>query len=250
MAYLFYMDGMNLPVPPSSMTIQTPNRNETIDLIDGTQVNVLKEPGLKTIQFECEIPQTEYPYAEYGSEGFKGAKYYLDIFENLKANKKPFQFIVMRFKGNGRVIRRAMSDDVESMMITDDSELFMTNIKVSLEDFSVSEDAENGFDLMVTINMKEYVDYGTQEFIIVTDPVVTDDSSTTTVTPVEPERPVDGPSQPANDIFYTVQDGDSLWGICASQLGDGGKCWAVASNNGIADPDAIYPGQVLNLSGV
>ena len=250
MAYLFYMDGMTLPVPPSSMTIQTPNRNETIDLIDGTQVNVLKEPGLKTIQFECEIPQLEYPYADYGSEGFKDALYYLDKFEKLKANKKPFQFIVMRFKGNGRVIRRAMGDvDVDSVTITDDGELFMTNIKVSLEDFNVSEDAENGFDLMVTINMKEYVDYGTQEFIVVTDPVATDDS-TTTVTPVEPERPVDGPSQPTNDIFYTVQDGDSLWGICASQLGDGGKCWAVASNNGIADPDAIYPGQVLNLSGV
>ena len=235
MAYLFYMDGMSLPVPPSSMMIQTPGRNETIDLIDGTQVNILKEPGLKTIQFECEIPQLEYPYADYGSEGFKDALYYLDKFEKLKKSKAPFQFIVLRYTGSATVLGNLF---------------FATNIKVSLEDYSINEDAENGFDLMVTINMKEYVDYGTQEFIIVTDPVVTNDSSTTTVTPVEPERPVDGPSQPANDIFYTVQDGDSLWGICASQLGDGGKCWAVASNNGIADPDAIYPGQVLNLSGV
>ena len=234
MAYLFYLDGMTLPVPPSAMMIQTPGRNETIDLIDGTQVNILKEPGLKTIQFECEIPQLEYPYADYGSEGFKDALYYLDKFEQLKKSKAPFQFIVLRYTGSATVLGNLF---------------FATNIKVSLEDFSVNEDAENGFDLMVTINMKEYVDYGAQEFIIVTDPVATDDS-TATVTPVEPERPVDGPSQPTDDLFYTVVEGDCLWTICATQLGDPEKCWAVASNNGIADPDLIYPGQILRLSGV
>ena len=44
--YEFYMDGVRLPVTPSSLTIKISNQNKTINLINEGQVNVLKSPGL------------------------------------------------------------------------------------------------------------------------------------------------------------------------------------------------------------
>jgi len=52
-----------------------------------------------------------------------------------------------------------------------------------------------------------------------------------------------------NDGEYTVQSGDSLWGIAESQLGDGSKFEYLASINGIGKPYVIEPGQTLKLSG-
>ena len=46
---------------------------------------------------------------------------------------------------------------------------------------------------------------------------------------------------------YTVQRGDSLWSIAKKQLGDGTKYKEIARKNGIANPNRIYPGQVLKL---
>lgn len=247
MAYLFYMDGVALPVAPPSMTIQTPGKNETIELIDGTEINILKAPGLKAISFTMPIPQTEYPWATYGAEGYKDAQYYIDILEKLKTSKTTFQFIVMRFKGKGRVIRSAMDMDAIGATLND---LFTTNLKVSLEDFQVNEDAGNGYDLEVTINLKEYVEYSAREIIKMEDPETGDE----TVVVEDPPRPVDPepvatiPDGPLAGQPYTVIEGDCLWDICATQLGAPGKCWDVAALNGIADPDLIYPGQVISLA--
>ena len=46
---------------------------------------------------------------------------------------------------------------------------------------------------------------------------------------------------------YTVKTGDNLWLIAKTQLGDGKKYREIAELNGIANPDLIYPGQVLRL---
>lgn len=48
---------------------------------------------------------------------------------------------------------------------------------------------------------------------------------------------------------YTVQSGDTLWGIAESALGDGSKFELLASINGIPEPYVIEPGQELKLSG-
>ena len=47
----------------------------------------------------------------------------------------------------------------------------------------------------------------------------------------------------------TVEAGDSLWGIAAEFLGDGGRWTDLAETNGLDSPYAIQPGQVLTLPG-
>ncbi|NLI90201.1 MAG: hydrolase [Epulopiscium sp.] len=147
MSYYFYFDKLLLPVAPPKMQLSIRNKNETVTLINEGEVNLLKTPGLTDISFEVLIPSVEYPFALYKSS-FMRPSVYLDEFERLKVTKKAFQFIVTRTLPDGAL-------------------LFDTNMKVSLEDYKIDEDAKNGFDLKVNINLKQYEDYGTKVIEII-----------------------------------------------------------------------------------
>ncbi len=140
--YDFYLDGLLLPVAPSDLKMSIANQNSAYVLVDQGEINLLKRAGLTEIEFECLLPQVGYPFAVYVG-GFKPAAYYLAHFEQLKVSCKPFQFIVSRVMPSGKV-------------------LFSNNIKVSLEDYTITESADNGFDVTVKIRLKQYRDYGTQ----------------------------------------------------------------------------------------
>lgn len=238
MAYTFYLNRVMMPITPPSMSVTTPNKNETIELIDGSEINVLKEPGLKTFQFELVLPQIEYPFANYKNGKFRKAKEYLDEFKTLKKSKKPFQFIITRF------IKIAFVDGATNGSFNSS---FNTSARVSLEDYEILEDAENGFDIKVSITLKEYVDYGTKELVPIVDPETGDPALVVD----DPERPVEPTLVilPNQRRTYKVQSGDSLWAICARELGNGEKCWDVAKKNDIADPGSIRPGQIIDLTG-
>lgn len=152
--YDFYLDKCQLPIAPQKLQLKINNANSTLTLINEGEVNLLKKAQLTDVEFECEIPQVKYPYAVY-PDGFKGASYYLDYFEKLKTDKKPFQFIVSRTMPSGKI-------------------LFSTNLKVSMESYTVTEQAKNGFDLTVKIKLKQYREYGTK-----TATVKTNDGKTT-----------------------------------------------------------------------
>lgn len=142
MAYYFYLDKMLLPIAPSKLQLKINNQNKTLTLINDGEINILKKAKLTDVDFDCLIPQVKYPFALY-KDGFQKASYYLNKLEQLKTNKQPFQFIVTRTFPNG-------------------SMLFDTNMKVSLEDYKVKEDKKEGFDLVISISLKQYKDYGTK----------------------------------------------------------------------------------------
>ena len=142
MGYDFYLDKCLLPVTPSKLSLKINNANKTLTLINEGEINLLKKAELTDIEFECDIPQVKYPYAVYKS-GFLGASYFLGCFEQLKTSGKPFQFIVCRQTQDGK-------------------KLFNTNLKVSMEDYKITEDAKEGIDLKVKISLKQYRDYGTK----------------------------------------------------------------------------------------
>ena len=143
MGYDVYLGNCLLPVTPEKITTKVNGNNKTITLINDGEINILKKAGLTDIDFTVEIPQSKYPYAVY-KDGFKEAGYFFDIFENLKNSLKPFQFIVCRRMPSGR-------------------KLLSTNIKVSLEDYKITESAKNGFDFEVQLKLKQYRDYGTKQ---------------------------------------------------------------------------------------
>lgn len=174
--YDFYLDKCLLPITPQKLQISINSANKTITLINEGEINLLKKAGLSDIDFECCIPQIQYPFAVYKS-GFKGASYFLDYFEELKTSKKLFQFIVSRALPNG-------------------TPLFSTNIKVSLEDYSLTEQAKQGFDITVKISLKQWRDYGTKTVNITTS---TQEATETAKATVQQTRSTD--TKPASQTY-------------------------------------------------
>ena len=192
-------------------------------LIDEGQINILKKAELTDVEFECRIPQTKYPFAKYKT-GFLGASFFLSYFENLKTSKKPFQFIVSRMKPSGGI-------------------LFATNMKVSMEDYKITEQAKEGFDLIVKIKLKQYREYGTKTVNIQI-------AASKPKASAEPKRETNNSPAPAAAQTYTVVRGDCLWNIAKRFYGSGAKYTVIYNaNRGVigGNPNLIYPGQVLTI---
>lgn len=222
-AYDCYLSDCLLPVTPDKISMKINNANKTVTLINEGEINILKKAELTDIEFECIIPQVKYPFAVYKS-GFKGASHFLDIFENLKTSKKPFQFILCRKLPNGK-------------------KLFNTNIKVSMEDYKITEDAGEGFDLKVKIKLKQYREYGTKTVNI---KIAASKPKAST----EPTRAATTSPAPSAAQTYTVVSGDCLWNIAKKFYGSGAKYTVIYNaNQGVigGNPNLIYPGQVLTI---
>ena len=221
--YDFYLDKCLLPVTPSKLTIKINNKNDTLTLINEGEINILKKAGLTDIEFECDIPQVKHPYAVYPS-GFKSASYFLNYFEQLKTDEKPFQFIVCRQAQSGK-------------------KFFNTNMKVTLEDWKIVEDAKEGFDLKVKIKLKQWRDYGTKTVnitIVASKPRAS----------VESTRPTVNSPAPSTSQTYTVKKGDCLWSIAKKFYSNGSKYTVIYNaNKGVigGNPNLIYPGQILTI---
>ncbi|EMJ6827233.1 TPA: LysM peptidoglycan-binding domain-containing protein [Clostridioides difficile] len=228
MAYDFYLDGVQLPIPPPKLEVKVTNKNKTVDLINVGEVNILKKEGLSEISFEAEFTHNKLPFYR-GT--FRDVQFFLSKLELLKTDCKPFQFIVSRQLGN--------------------KVLFNTNIKVSLEEYNIVEDAENGSDVKVAIKLKQYRDYSTKKLV----PTTPKNETGRPSVKIEPKR-VDSVNAPSGKT-YTVKSGDSLWSICQKQLGDGSLYKKVYElNKSMMDKAnkgknlskyTIYKGQVLRL---
>lgn len=214
--YAFYFDEDQLPITPGKISTKISNQNKTINLINEGEVNILKAAGLTEIAFTVMIPQVVYPFAVYPN-GFRDAPYFLDVFETLKISKKPFQFIVSRISPSGKL-------------------LFDTNMSVSIEDYTIEEDARNGLDLLVSIKLKQFKAYGTKKVEI----KQTETQKTVSISSVRP-------STKSPPKTHTVVRGDTLWAICKKYLGNGSKYPEIAKLNNIPNPNLIYPGQVIKF---
>ncbi|KYG88986.1 peptidoglycan-binding protein [[Bacillus] sp. KCTC 13219] len=226
--YNFFIDDVQLPIAPSSMSTVINNKNDTITLMNEGEVNIFKKAGLTDIEFEVLLPNTQYPFAVYPS-GFQPAAHYLEKLEKLKVAQEPFQFIVNRVKPDGSL-------------------LFDTNMTVSLEEYEIEEDAENGFDVTVTINLKQWRPYGTKKLVLNKASTASasgaNASSKKTTAKVEQQRPTTGKQTPKT---HTVKQGDTLWSIAKKYLGDGSKYTQLAKINNISNPNIIKVGQVIKL---
>ena len=183
--YYFYLGDVLLPVAPGSLKTKIKNENKTISLASGGQINVLKQPGLTDISFDLLLPAVRYPFAVYDNDVFKSPNYYLSYIEDLKVNKRAFDFTVIRMlsaetllkvsarltslpssvlsaydlNGDGRITaadaRILLRSQGENTAILSD-----THMKCSVEDYTVEEGSEkHGRDFLVSLNLKQYKEY-------------------------------------------------------------------------------------------
>jgi hypothetical protein len=148
--YSFFLDKTKLPFAPPTLKVSINNKNTTITLINEGEVNILKTAGLTDVEFTVRVPQTQYTFADK----VQPADIFLSKLENLKNSCKPFQFVVSRLSPANEL-------------------LFDTNLKVSLESYEINEDAEEGFDLLVDVRLKQFRDFATKTIQIQDDGTAT-----------------------------------------------------------------------------
>lgn len=141
-AYEIYFGKQLLPQAPETLEIKINNQNSTLTLSDGAEINILKAPGLSDVTFHAVLPIAKYSWANYG--GATDQVKFLNMFEELKVNKSVFDFIVLRNRGDFKTHKNA---------------LYSTRMRVSLEDYTITEAHENGGDVDVEVNLKQFRSY-------------------------------------------------------------------------------------------
>ena len=215
--YTMFIDSVQMPVTPGKLQLKIKGKNKTITLVNDGEINFLKLPGLTDITAPLLLPTLQ----SYGGQPAQSPDYYLGVFEKLINDRTPARFILSRVSPDGK-------------------RLFDTNMKVSIENYDIDEDATDGLDVSVSLKMKQYKDFGTK-----------------TVRVIEPASPVGQPAamveQPRETSnapqasSYTVVKGDTLWAIAKRLYGDGAQYTKIyeANKDMVSNPNLIYPGQVL-----
>lgn len=206
--YTFYLGEIKLPVAPSAVKIGIGSLNKTVTLVEGSEINMLKSPRLRTIEFEALIPNCEYPFAFYDGN-FKNSDYYKDAIEKLKRENSVIAFVITRTMGK-KVFN-------------------YTGIYATIEELTFKESAENGYDIIINIKLREYKNYGLKFY---------------TKTTAETTK-----SETVSNKSYTINQGDSLWKIAKRVYGDGSKWKTIyeANKSTITDPNKLYTGTVIVL---
>ena len=188
--YDFFFDTpyglVTFPITPAELNMSQGTNNEVVNLINEGDVNILKSPALKEIEFEARFPMRKYPY----SRDVEDITTYMSTFEKLMENKKPFTFMVARQTPNGK-------------------RTWDTNIKVSLEGYDHKESADEGDDVLISFKLKQYKDYGIKTIKL---------PNTNNQKAQAPTENRGVGNKDTGSKTYTVKPGDCLWNIAKKEL--------------------------------
>lgn len=221
MSYSCFIDGVKYPIPPDKLSVKIKGQNKTLTLVNEGEMSFLKAPGLTEIKLNLLLPMLgAYSFSEY-PQGFQTPDWYTDKLKAIITERRSVIFLLTRTSPTGEP-------------------LFDTDMRVSLEDYELKEDANAGFDVTVAVSLKQFPDFTTK--LVLAPPTATGEPTLT----VEKTRNAD--SAPTVKR-YTVVKGDTLWGIAKRQYGDGGKYKAIYEANTaiLKDPNKIYVGQELTI---
>lgn len=219
--------GQTIPIAPSKIVQKIKNKNKTIDLMNGGELNLINPNGLLELEMDILLPKHKgYPFSRYYMPQYD----YLLMLTRLKNDetrfKKTFQLIINR--------------DNEREDGTWDG-MYETNIPMmTLEDFTINEDAKSyGQDIMVSLKMKQYIPPKLKKLKI----------EKAEENKVEVSKEEKKESTKPKTATHTVVKGDMLSILCKKYLGDGtnATCDRIAKLNNIADPDHIEVGWVIKF---
>lgn len=217
--YKMYLKKILVPVMPKEIKLKVGNRNKTVDLANDGEVNLFKSPGLTEIEFELMIPNVKHPFATY-SHGFKRAYYYIEYIERLKLENKPFSFIVYRNLPSGK-------------------NLFQTAMKVTLEEYTLEETADEGFDVLIKIKLKQWKNYGTKVAKI----KKSGTGQTISGKLGRPQKEIKLPTT------HKVTKKDTIWTIAKKYYGDELKYYSIwqANKKLLKNPEDLKAGMKLKI---
>lgn len=215
-AIFFDKDGATyrLPTNPESIVVSSSKSSEKFSILKQGQIVVPSHADLKTYSFECEFPSTPYRYVTTPGD-FKGADFYVNLFEKWMQDDKPFRLIA----SNG------IGDDI--------------NTKVIFDNISIKEMAGEEGDKYISFELIEHRPYG-KLLAVIKQPAGAIPTAKKTEVKAAQTNPKSGGS-------HTVVKGDTLWAIAKKHYGNGASYSKIynANKNIIKNPNLIYPGQKL-----
>ena len=114
----------------------------------------------------------------------------------------------------------------------------VSKIYLDLEEYSILESSDEGFDIIFSVILKQYKHFHTQYIQI--------SNSNNGDKTVQQKKQREYTKEP--EKTYIVKKGDMLWNIAKKELNDGAKYIDIAKLNNIENPNKIYPGQILKLN--
>ncbi|MBQ6020395.1 MAG: hypothetical protein IJL26_09485 [Clostridia bacterium] len=187
MKYYFYLDNILMPVTPSKFSVTQAGKSKIFDLAAGGEIVLPETPGLRQYLFSLLLPTVRYPFALYHN-GYQPPEYYLKHLRRLYENAEPFDMVVIRRLNAETVLKfaaRTLNYGSEEAFFLTGSDtgtvhasdartilregvsgkaacLFDTTEKVTIEDMTVVEDAEEyGDDFLVALKLRQYRELGT-----------------------------------------------------------------------------------------
>ncbi len=242
------LEDIEFPLAPEQFKTKVGNKNKTIELVSIGEINILKDIGLRDFSFKILLPKNDvlisgsklYVDSEgntkemmsYAKMNFHEPIWYLSRLREIKAEKKPVFLVIIRQLYEG------INDDGSFKP----KALFGGNLQVTLEEYTVEENAGEEGDYWVDIKLKEYRNIGEIKQVEETGKVNEEGKTEA----VETTKREDTRTTPET---YKVQQGDSLWKIAKSKYGDGAKWKEIYELNKdiISNPDILQPGQELKL---
>lgn len=198
--YEFYIDNIRYPLPPQKFQLKINNKNETVTLVNEGEVNRIKAQGLTDVQAtELLLPAVEYPFANYGKAGFQKPDVYLSQLEKLKTSGAVFKVVLIR-----NLAGKALG--------------WNFSMECTLEDYTVEEDVQEGIDVKLTLNFKQWVHYGTKVLTF-----TKKKNGKTTATTKKTRKPSSSKKSGGDGGGYVVKKGDCLISIAKKKLGKGSR---------------------------
>ncbi len=185
MKYYFYLDNVLMPVTPSGLCLRQDGKSNRYDLAAGGEISLPQTPGLREYSFSLMLPTVPYPFAMYPG-GFRSPEFYLRRLQSLRENAAPFDLVIIRRLNADTVLRFASRligyDSEEAYQITGSEQgvitaahartilregvsgkaavLFDTTDRVTIEEMTVKEDAEDyGDDFHVDLTLRQYREF-------------------------------------------------------------------------------------------
>lgn len=181
--YKIYLAGVLFPVAPKEIETKINGMNKTLNLINQAEINVIKGNRLTDYSFDLLLPNSKYPFAQYDkAAGFQNSTYFLNKLQTLKNQKKPFEMIILKANGN------AGSDVFQNIVQ-----------QVTLENYTIKDNADDGTDITVLLELKSYVNYGVTKLKV--------KKSTSKVTYTKIKLSTKKKKLPTS---YTTKNGDNL----------------------------------------
>lgn len=214
--YDVYFDKTLLPISPERITLTGSGKDQVIELINFSEVDFEREPGLDEISFDIRLTNQQLPMS---AGRYISPQEFMEFLEKLYKKRTVFQYIVIRKDARGN----SLGD---------------TNISVRLADRPIKEDANDGSDFVISVTLREHKKRSVKTAKI--------SGSSAIVTKSSSSNRWETTGVPRT---YTVKRGDTLCNIGQTHYNNS-YAWQYIleyNNMGKTDRDKIKEGQVLKL---